>query len=146
MSTKEAQEVILKNLKNWQKIENGSIHTAAKVMTETENPIIRLVMEIIQRDSQMHHRVQQMIIDSLETKAITLSPEEVAKVWGMIERHIELEQGTIELARQSIEATEGRKGMLIQRYLLEYLLADEQKHDELLDKLEAVKKDMYPYG
>jgi hypothetical protein len=36
--------------------------------------------------------------------------------------------------------------MLVQRYLLEYLLADEKKHDQLLEKLEAIKKDMYPYA
>ncbi len=146
MSIKMAQEVILKNMENWQKIENASVHSTAVVMQETDNPIIRLVMEIIQRDSQMHYRVQQLIKDSLENQVITFSPDEVAHVWDMIENHIELERGTIQLAKESLEVIEDSKGMLLQRYLLEYLLIDEQKHDLLLDKLEAVKKGMYPYG
>ena len=36
--------------------------------------------------------------------------------------------------------------MLVQAYLLEYLLRDEQKHDVILEKLNEVKKGMYPYG
>ena len=48
--------------------------------------------------------------------------------------------------REIIGGGSGRKGLIIQRYLLEYLLCDEEKHDALLDNLEAIKKDMYPYG
>ena len=36
--------------------------------------------------------------------------------------------------------------MLVQEYLLNYLLVDEKKHDSLLAQLEAVKKGMYPYA
>ena len=36
--------------------------------------------------------------------------------------------------------------MLVQEYLLNYLKADEMKHDALLSLLEAVKKGMYPYA
>ena len=70
----------------------------------------------------------------------------LGKVWSLIEKHIALERKTVALAKESLEATEDRKGLLVQRYLLEYLLADEQKHDVLLEKMDAVKKGMYPYG
>jgi hypothetical protein len=36
--------------------------------------------------------------------------------------------------------------MLVQADLLEYLLKDEEKHDVILEKLEEIKKGMYPYG
>jgi hypothetical protein len=146
MSTKKAQEEILANMRKWQKIENAAVSITGRVIEKTENPIIRLVMEIIQRDSQMHHRVQEFIADSLESKAITLTPEEVAAVWEIIEEHIRIEKETIELARKSLEATGRSKGLLVQRYLLEYLLKDEEKHDAVLANLVAVKKDMYPYA
>jgi bacterioferritin (cytochrome b1) len=94
----------------------------------------------------MHHRVQEFIADSLESKAITLTPEEVAAVWEIIEEHIRIEKETIELARKSLEAPGRSKGLLVQRYLLEYLLKDEEKHDAVLANLVAVKKDMYPYA
>lgn len=146
MSTKEAQERIVANMRKWQKIENASISSTSRVIEKTENPIVRLVMEIIQRDSQMHHRVQEMIADSLESKAITLTPEEVGDVWNMIEKHIELEKQTIELGKASLNEIKGKKGMVVQAYLLEYLLKDEEKHDAILDKLLSVKRGMYPYG
>ena len=146
MSTKEAQEKIVENMTKWQKIENAAVSSTGRIIEQTENPIVRLVMEIIQRDSQMHYRVQELVKDSLTTKAIALTPDEVGAVWGAIEKHIELEKQTVTLAKDSLAAIEGKKGMLVQAYLLEYLLKDEEKHDEILDKLNEVKKGMYPYS
>lgn len=146
MSTKESQEKIVSNMRKWKKIENASVGSTGRIIESTENPIVRLVMEIIQRDSQMHHRVQELIEDSLTTKAISLSPDEVGQVWGMIEKHIELEKQTVELAKSSLKEIEGNKGMLVQAYLLDYLLRDEQKHDAILENLNQIKKGMYPYA
>ena len=36
--------------------------------------------------------------------------------------------------------------MVVQEYLLEYLLIDEKKHNKILDTLGTIKKGMYPYG
>ena len=58
MSTKEIQDQIVKNMQEWKKVENASVASTGKVIEKTENPIIRLIMEIIQRDSQMHYRIQ----------------------------------------------------------------------------------------
>ena len=104
----------------------------------SENPIIRLIMEVIQRDSQMHYRVQEWIADSLTGKPLTLTPDEVGDVWGMIEDHIKLERKTVELAEEAIAMIGGAKGMQLQAYLLQYLLEDEQKHNQLLDRLHGV--------
>ena len=145
MSTKEIQEGIVANMRRWQKIENASVASTGRVMEKVENPIVRLVMEIIQRDSQMHHRVQELIADSLECKALSLTPEDLADVWGMIEDHIKLEKDTVKLAEESLAALKGKK-MVVQEYLLNYLLLDEKKHDEILEKLEGIKGGMYPYG
>ena len=146
VSTKEAQEKIVANMRKWQKIENASVASTGKIIFETENPVIRLIMEIIQRDSQMHYRVQEMIADSLTTKAISVSPDELGKVWKGIAKHIEIEKQTIALAKESLAALKGKKGMLVQAYLIEYLTQDEEKHDAILAKLESIKKGMYPYG
>jgi len=144
-SRKETQEKLVTNMRNWQKIENASVASTGRVIEKTQNPIVRLVMEIIQRDSQMHYRVQEMIADSLE-KSIAITPEDVGEVWGMIEDHIKLERKTLELAEMALEAIKGSKGMLVQAYLLEYLMDDEKKHNQLLDRLANVQKGMYPYG
>lgn len=146
MSTKEAQNTIIENMKRWQKIENASVASTGRVIEETDNPVVRLIMEIIQRDSQMHYRVQELIEDSLTSKAIALSPDDVGKVWSSIEKHIEIERKTVQLAKESLGAIGKNKGMTVQRYLLEYLLRDEEKHDVILENLQQIKKDMYPYG
>ena len=146
ITTKEAQQKIIANMRKWQKIEDASVASTGQVIAKTNNPIIRLIMEIIQRDSQMHYRVQELIADSLDKKAIAVSPQEIGKVWKLIETHIALEKRTVTLAKSSLTAIEGRKGMLVQAYLLEYLLKDEEKHDVILEKLEEIKKGMYPYG
>jgi hypothetical protein len=146
ITTKEAQETIIANMRKWQKIEDASVASTGQVIAKTANPIIRLIMEIIQQDSQMHYRVQELIADSLSKKAIAVNPDEIGKVWKLIETHIALEKRTVKLAKSSLAAIEGKKGMLVQAYLLEYLLKDEEKHDVILEKLEAIKKGMYPYG
>ena len=143
---KDVQKDIVSNMRAWQKVENASVASTGRVMEKTENPILRLVMEIIQRDSQMHHRVQEWIADSLETKALSLSPDEIANVWDMIEDHIRIEKKTLTMAGEALDAIKDSKGMLVQAYLIEYLLEDEKKHNTLLEKLENIKKGMYPYA
>jgi len=145
MTTKEIQQQIVANMRQWQKVENASVASTGNVIEKTTNPIVRLVMEIIQRDSQMHYRVQEMVADSLESKTISLTPEELAEVWTMIEKHIELEKKTVKLAHDALQALRGRK-MVVQEYLLDYLLLDEEKHNRILETLGTIKKGMYPYG
>ena len=145
MTTKETQELIVDNMKRWMKIENASVASTGMVIDKTDNPVIRLVMEIIQRDSQMHYRIQDMIANSLEKGTITITPDELASVWDMIEKHIRLEEKTVELANEAKKALEGKK-MVVQEYLIDYLLIDEQKHNKILETLETIKKGMYPYG
>ena len=145
MSTKELHQEIVSNMKSWQQLENATIAITAQVIEKTKNPIIRLIMEIIQRDSQMHYRVQDWIADSLEGKTLSLTPEELGEVWGAIERHIELEKKSVEMAEQVLASLKG-KSMVIQAYLLDYLREDEEKHNNLLSSLDNIKKKMYPYG
>ena len=143
MSTKELQQCIIANMKRCQKIEDASVASTGMIMEKTDNPIVRLIMEIIQRDSQMHYRVQEWIADSLEFKTVSLGPDELNRVWSMIEHHIELEKKTLALAKEALEALQGKK-MLVQEYLLKYLAEDEKKHNNLLRSLEGVKKGMQP--
>ncbi len=145
MSTKEIQQEIVTNMRKWQKVENASVASTGRVIEKTENPVVRMVMEIIQRDSQMHYRVQEFISDSLEHKTVSLDPDELGQVWSLIEKHIELEKQTIKFAEAALIALKGRK-MVVQEYLLDYLLIDEEKHNKILENLETIKKGMYPYG
>lgn len=143
MSTqKESIEKLVNLMRKWQSIEDASIKNTTEIIKQTENPLVHLVMEIIRQDSVMHRRVQQLIIDHFEKKPITLNPDELLSFWDMVEEHDEIEKRTIKLAKEALEETNSP----FAKYLLEYLLTDEQKHDKLLEEMEKIKKGMYPYG
>jgi len=129
-------------LRRWQEIEVESVEQTSAIMAKTHNPLIKLVMEIIRQDSAMHKRVQQVILDSMEKQAFSLTPEELGDVWDLVEKHIAAEKETIELA----EKARKNSRMFVHRYLLSYLTEDEQKHDHLLDRLEDIKRNLYPYA
>jgi CheY-like chemotaxis protein len=145
MSTKELQEKLAADMKSWMKIEKQSVGSTGNIISKTDNPVIHLVMEIIQRDSLMHYRIQDFIRDTIETRPAQLDVDELVQVWDGIEKHIEIEKKTIQNAKNALEAIEG-KHMVVQEYLLNYLLMDEEKHDALLETLSKIKGGMYPYG
>jgi len=135
-------EKLVKAMRRWQTVEDESIRMTKAIQAKTDNPLVRLVMEIIAHDSAMHRRVQQFIIDSVETSPIQLSPEDLEKIWDHVAQHIAEEKKTLELADEARTSTR----FFVQRYLLNYLLEDERKHDLLLERLEEVKNRIYPYA
>ncbi len=139
---KELNEKLVATLKQWQKVEDDSVKSTSEIISKTKNPVVRQIMEIIRQDSAMHKKVQQLIIDSFEKEALYLSPEELGDVWSMVEKHIELEKETIRLAEES---RKNSKSFFV-RYLLGYLMTDEQKHNEILQQMEDIKSGIYPYA
>jgi len=125
-------------LRSWQALEREAINTTAEIMEQTDNALIRQIMEIIRNDSVQHHRVQQFLIDSMTKKAITLAPEDMAEIWSQLEAHDKLERKTIELAKEIRDEVPDPVAKLI----LEYLIIDEEKHDHILGQLEELKKHM----
>jgi hypothetical protein len=142
MGTKQNQERLVELLKQWQAVENKSTAQCAEIAEKTSNPAIKLVMDVIRRDSAMHHRVQQFIIDSLEKEAVTLTVDDLERVWGAIEAHIAAERETEALVAGCRRELAGTKDV-VQQYLLAYLALDEKKHDQLLDGLGLIKRGMY---
>ncbi len=139
---KELNEKLVATLKKWQKVEDASVQSTSEIILKTKNPVVRQIMEIIRQDSAMHKKVQQLIIDSFEKEAIQLEPDELSEIWGMVENHIELEKETVRLAEESRK----NSNSFIVRYLLGYLMTDEQKHNDILAQMEDIKRGMYPYA
>jgi len=142
MSVREQQEKLVECMRRWQKLEDAAVSQTARIMEEIDHPLIRLVAEIIQRDSNMHHRIQQMVIDTLERETVTLSFDDMSAAWKAIEKHIELERKTIDMAKTALELVPEKTNQ-VQRYLLSYLAEDEKKHDKMLADLELLKKGVY---
>lgn len=136
MSTRELQQSLIENLREWQKLENAQITLTGTVLEETSNRIVAMVMEIIQRDSQMHLRVQQLLIDSLESEVVTIAPGEVELLRQHLAEHLAMEEETVRLAQENLQSLAGRK-FLVQEFLLDFLRRDEEKHRDLLTALES---------
>ncbi len=142
MSTKDNEAKLAEVLREWQHIENKSVVQTAQIMDRTRHPVIRLIMEIIQGDSAMHYRVQQVILETLERQAVTLTVDDLAGVWDAIEAHVAAEKRTGELIMEAQRALAGTKNV-VQQYLLSYLGQDERKHDRMLEDLALIKRGMF---
>ena len=140
---KDLQSEIVDAMKKWQRVEDASLASTGRIIERTKNPIIRLTMEVIQRDSQMHYNVEKWVADSLQDAAISLTPEELGSVWTMIERHIVLERKMIDAVEKLLPSLKGKR-MVVQEYLLNYLREDETKRANLLKRLEGIKRGMLP--
>ena len=138
----ERTEKLINTLRQWQGIERHAIDATSKIMEKTDNLLIRQIMEIIRNDSVQHHRVQQFIVDSLTKQPVSLTHDELAQIWDEIQAHDEVERKTIQLAEECKDECK----FFVQRALLNYLLADEKKHDFILQELEAFKKNMTGLG
>ena len=125
-------------LRQWQGIERQAMNDTAEIMEQTDNPLIRMVMEIIRHDSLMHHRVQQFLVDSVTKENVTVTREEVAEIWEKNEEHDKMERRTIALATELRD----KAWTPVHKVLLDYLLTDEKKHDGLLGQLNEVKVGM----
>lgn len=136
MSSENKQDKLIELLKNWQKLEDAAVQSTTDIIKSSRNPFIQIIMEIIRQDSVMHRRVQQLIIDSMQISDFKIDSSEIKELWDKIEEHDEMERKVIKLAELAKEETDSP----VVKYLLDYLLTDEKKHDNLLIHLEQLKK------
>jgi hypothetical protein len=80
--------------------------------------------------------MQQTLIDSLTKKPLLLTPDDLASLSDGLNKHLAAEAKTLELADQALQNSE----LFVTRYILSYLIADEQKHHALLAKLNELKR------
>ena len=131
-------EEMTEALQQWQVTERRSMDASARVMEETRSPLIRLVMEIVRHDSLMHHRVQQFLLDSLRDGDAPVTQEDVQEVWDRITEHDRQEREAVAKAAKLRDQARSP----IHKHLLDYLVADEEKHKRLLGILEEIKAGM----
>jgi len=132
----EESEEFLNLIREWQALEEKTISSAEELMSKTNNPLVKMTMEMIRHDSEKHKVMQQMIIDSLTKEAIHLSPDELAPLSDMLNKHMETEAKSLAIADAALEKSE----LFVTRYILSYLIADETKHHSLINKLNELKR------
>lgn len=132
----EESEEFLNLIREWQALEDKTIASAEELLSKTNNQLVKMTMEMIRHDSEKHKVMQQMIIDSITKEAIHLSPDELAPLSDMLNKHMEAEAKSLSLADAALEKSE----LFVTRYILSYLIADETKHHNLINKLNELKR------
>ena len=132
----EQSGAFLKLIRDWQKLEDETIKHADNLMKKSKNRLVKMTMEMIKHDSQKHKAMQQMLIDSLTKEAFVLTPDDLASLSDGLNKHLAAEAKSLELADEALNSSE----MFVTRYILSYLIADEQKHHSLLSKLNELKR------
>ena len=139
---KEEMENLAALLTDWQKLEAKGIKFLNALQKETDNKVLNEVLEIIKCDSRQHRRVQQFLVAGLTEEAYSLSVEDVARIWDQLDEHDKLEEASIAMAKDARKKTSSS----VMRFFLDYLLTDEEKHHRMLEGLEDIKRNLYPYG
>lgn len=132
----ENSEEFLSLLTEWQKLEDKTILSANEVLKKTDNPLVRMTMEIIKHDSEKHKIIQQMIRDAATKETFHLNPDELESLSDILNRHMETEEESLALAEEAY----GKSELFTTRYLLSYLIADETKHHSMIKQLDELKK------
>lgn len=132
----ELSDEFLNVIREWQRLEDSTIRFSDETMEKTQNPLIRMTMEMIKHDSQKHKVMQQMLIDSITKEALHLDPDELASLSDGLEKHMAAEARSIEFAEEALAGSE----LFITKYILWHLIADEKKHHSLLGQLNDLKK------
>ena len=127
---------LLSVLREWQKLEDSTIKYADEMGKKTKNKLIKMTMEMIKSDSQKHKVMQQMLIDSLTKEPFALSPDELGALSAGLNKHMAAEARSLELADEALQNSE----LFVTRYILSYLIADEQKHHKMLANLNELKR------
>ncbi|RJQ45207.1 MAG: hypothetical protein C4534_05270 [Gaiellales bacterium] len=137
----EKQAVFEGDIKKWMELEDVTIAQCDKILSATDNRLVEIIVDSIKSDSEKHKVVLGFIIEALNG-TITLEPDELGELSALLDEHLEIEKGSIDMAMREYENSRH----FVIRHLLSYLLADEKKHYKLLGQLKDFQRHLYPYA
>ncbi len=121
-------------VKRWISIEDNTIDATAKLMGQTQNPFVKIMINLIKLDSEKHKHILETIRLSLES-AVVFSPADMVLIDSFIEKHDAAEKTAIETAEQALASAT----LPIPKLLLSHLLEDEKSHDAYMTELGKLK-------
>jgi hypothetical protein len=72
----------------------------------------------------MHHRIQQFLVDGIESRSYALTPEELNVISTLIGKHKKVEDAMLCAVESQLAQLKGKK-MMVEEYFLNFLVADE---------------------
>jgi predicted polyphosphate/ATP-dependent NAD kinase len=144
MPMREQYEQIASMMTDWTLLEKRSAESIEKVKEKCGNPLICLMMDIIENDARIHERLQELIVSSLQRQPITLDLDEVGEVIELIREHTRIKGEMVQKTESMLDQLKD-KSLRIQQFLLRTIIADEKKHKEMLEGVEKIRQGLYPY-
>jgi rubrerythrin len=124
-------------IKNWIMLEENTITTANDLMGQSNNPMLKTMIDLVKMDSEKHKRILETIRLSLNS-AYAFSTDDLKVVDSFIEKHAEMEKNAVKTAEQALEMG----SLPIPKLLLSHLLEDEKSHDNYMEELTKIKAHM----
>ena len=94
---KKFEELIM----NWIMLEENTINTANDLMGQSNNPMLKTVIDLIKLDSEKHKRILESIRLSLNS-AVVFSTDDLKIVDSFIEKHASMEKNAVKTAEQAL--------------------------------------------
>jgi hypothetical protein len=134
MTTPENRKQFQELIQKWIGIEDKTISVASDLMSQSSNPVLKTIIDLLKRDSEKHKNVLETINQSLE-HTVSFSTDDMKIIDTFVTRHAEIEKNAVETAEQALKMS----SLPIPRFLLENLLIDEKKHDAYMEELNELK-------
>ena len=144
MTMKETNQKIVDQIRGWKELDSKSASLMKETIARCDHPVVCTVMEIIRRDAELHSRVLDLIVESMERRPLTMSLDQFGEVVGLIQEHLGVKEQMAKAMDETLSLAKD-KSLGIQRFLLTYVLEDERKHQAMLQGIERVKRTLYPY-
>ena len=134
-------DILEHTIARWLEVERETIDSTEKIKASTGSLLVKQMMDMIRMDSVKHCTILETIQQIMQG-TITMTPEEMGELSELLQKHLQIENESIVLARSALDSTDH---MVIKK-LLEYLLEDEQKHVTMTEQVQDYKQGLYPYA
>jgi len=120
----------------WQAVGDKTIASANGLIRRANNALAKTTMEMINHNAGKRRVMLQMVIDNITKEAAYLSPDELAQLSALLNKHIEVGAQSIALANYALKMREPS----LTRCVLSALLDDETKKHH--PRLHALNKEL----
>ncbi|MEW5745324.1 MAG: hypothetical protein AB1805_07815 [Nitrospirota bacterium] len=126
---------LLTLLRKWKGIEETTIRNCDAILRKSTNPIIGTLTGAIRSDSEKHRGILQLVIDGMTKKGFVLSPDDLAGVASLMNKHVDIEEKAIDMATEAVEMTRDP----IAKQMLKLILEDEKRHKRMAEQMNELK-------
>ena len=125
------KELFIKTVREWQASEAKSLERIEGLMNKVKSPLITTTLNIMKQNSTRYKALLQIIIDTIEGKEDFVNLDELADLTSTFRDHLAVENRMVHLASHTYESSQHG----IVQYITSFIIADEKKNREMLNKL-----------